>query len=424
MDRQEVKRCINKIYEAYQSIPVSSIRNAVTYEEYLQTRDDWKKNGHSDVLPIPSHMLPHRNSEKNVAYVGFYPVYFYDTDSIGIAAAYYSSSELKTMTFGPYRTAEEFYDEFIKYEGIGTYDFICNYLKTDTAFMMTYDEAYRSLQVILDNKGWKNQKLPMMRVFNVEGSFMGSSVEVITEVILNPYCYSEPMVKCIVINESTKTVLTRISSLENLEGFVEYDKEVVKKAVEKIKKTIDENRHQEDALMREVCSLGDDRKGMATDDNYSQYSMFIERESCNMPSERNKTRMPIEKYMKLINEGIKAAEEDPEDNIHRIREDIRRDGGKYVKFYKNDDFCLLFGASTTTFDYYWDVCEPTGELRFVSCAIAYEVLNDEEEYQCWEKFRDNGFYHREQIGNHIKDEMKKKPEEVMITDFHYLVNNE
>lgn len=70
-------------------------------------------------------------------------------------------------------------------------------------------------------------------------------------------------------------------------------------------------------------------------------------------------------------------EQNPDDNIHLIRKDVKEDRGNYIKFF--DDYGVLVGASVTIEDYYWVYINSDRKLCFfLSCVGKYELVEENE----------------------------------------------
>ena len=84
----------------------------------------------------------------------------------------------------------------------------------------------------------------------------------------------------------------------------------------------------------------------------------------------------LKNYNQIVYDDIIRAEQNPNDNIHHIRKEVKEDGGKYIKFF--DDYGVLVGASVTIEDYYWVYINSDRKLCFSSCVGKYELVEENE----------------------------------------------
>lgn len=241
MEKEEVSKYIKKIFNAYRSIPKSAFRNPITYESILDNKE-WVKRGYTDKLPIPAGMLPKR--EVGEIYIGIYPVFYYEKETVGVALSYFSTKGNVTRSFGPYDDADEFIREFTKFEGNKNYDFICKYIKADASFMLTYQEAALGFEF----KKKSLPEVPCMKIFNVVGSVLGVSLDIAEEYIVNPYCYDDLMVRHILYSEYSQSVRVSIH-MGSIDDYQPLDYKVVKRVLKIIKSAIKSKRKTEDELI-------------------------------------------------------------------------------------------------------------------------------------------------------------------------------
>lgn len=241
MEKEEVSKYIKKIFNAYQSIPKSAFRNPITYESILDN-EEWVKRGYTDKLPMPAGMQPKR--EVGEIYVGIYPVFYYEKETVGVALSYFSTKGNVTRSFGPYDDADEFIREFTKFEGNKNYDFICKYIKADASFMLTYQEAALGFEFKKKNL----PKVPCMKLFDAFGSVLGVSLDIAEEYIVNPYCYDDLMVRNIQYSEYSQSVKVNIL-IPQLDNYQPLDYKVINRILKKIKSALKKRRNTEDELI-------------------------------------------------------------------------------------------------------------------------------------------------------------------------------
>lgn len=248
----ELLKSAETLCNIYKTIPADAFRNGITYKSLLDN-NEMRKKGYNDRLPLPCAMLP--KEKIGDIYVGFYPVYYYDNGDIGIMAMYYSLKNKSNATFGPFRTGKAFADEMFKYSNTILFDFIRKNLKLYSDFAITYDNALMNMKAKISEL----PELPLMSCLE-DTAFMGDSLEVMTEYILNPYCYAVPKVRIVKCDEFKREIISDICDIKeifpmNKDIWEPLNQKRMRKIISKVRKAIKERNDNEKNLANEILNL-------------------------------------------------------------------------------------------------------------------------------------------------------------------------
>ena len=121
-------------------------------------------------------------------------------------------------------------------------------------------------------------------------------------------------------------------------------------------------------------------------------------------------------YYAIVYDSIRRAENSRDDVIHKIRENVKRDGGKFI-LIDGKEYGLLCGATTTIEDYSYIYLNHDKILNFFSCdESSYKVIeNVPSELSVLAWMHDND---REALLKSVKKSLGKFKHDVMITDFY------
>lgn len=260
-ENESLNAVVAKFFYVYQSIPIESFRNSITYESLVD--ESFIGKVHSEEFPLAAKMSFVRKSDADNEFVGFYPVFFYDTQTIGLSGRYYNTQKGIYKNIGPAHDS----DEFVKcLEMLNNdkekdiYDYVTYSMRIDSGFLMTYQDAVSNFNEILKSY----PKLPLMRCMD-DAEHLGTKLEIAVDYIINPYVFSGIAVKMYSLSEESGSVKKHyfqlspdMLSLSLFGGWEPINKVRVGKALDDIKKSIAKKRGNEDEILETIKTLTDE----------------------------------------------------------------------------------------------------------------------------------------------------------------------
>ena len=199
---ESLNAVVAKFFYVYQSIPIESFKSSITYESLVD--ESFIGKVHSEEFPLAAKMSFVRKSDADNEFVGFYPVFFYDTQTIGLSGRYYNTQKGIYKNIGPAHDS----DEFVKcLEMLNNdkekdiYDYVTYSMRIDSGFLMTYQDAVSNFNEMLKTY----PKLPLMRCMD-DAEHLGTKLEIAVEYVINPYVFSGIAVKTYSLSEESGSV--------------------------------------------------------------------------------------------------------------------------------------------------------------------------------------------------------------------------
>lgn len=256
-DNEKLISAVTKFFNMYKSIPLESFRNSITYESLVD--ENFIGKIHSDEFPMAAKMSFVRRSEStNHEYVGFYPVLFYETQTVGMSARYYNIQKSVYKDIKPAGSVDEFIGYLEKMNNEKEkeiYDYIVYSLKVESGFLMTYQEAYDNF-----NESLKNYpKLPLMKCMD-DAEYLRTKLEIVVDYINNPYVFGGIVAEIYTLSEENGSigkhyVQVTPDLLSMYCGYEPINKTKIKNALQVIKKSIEKKRAFEDKILEMVNSI-------------------------------------------------------------------------------------------------------------------------------------------------------------------------
>lgn len=199
--KEELKLYTEKLFKAYRSIPREA---TVPYTKEQRVSLDSINTGTAGKgyrnMFVPAGLTPHKDSDASRE-VLFAPVMFDEpSKQNGISLRYFSLQKKESMTLGPFESPEEFLNALSTQEKSRNYAFVCTMLKSYTSFITDWDSAYATQEANIvpeDRDALRNKPL-----FNISDDSFGeyAFVEYMEDIIINPYFYAVPMLRCKVLD--------------------------------------------------------------------------------------------------------------------------------------------------------------------------------------------------------------------------------